>query len=292
VDVVTACFLDLATQNLLAQEEEYLVERIVSHRYNNEGDIEFLVKWKGYSNEENSWLPQDAISFDVLQQYNLFDYTNITQIIQTLGGDVKRVGGDGNCLFYACAVLLSRMEGGQRRMPQKKMREKLKEIQTMPQYKELMAQALGGVEDVEEWLTTKEKNKKKDVMGESVDLMAFAIMSQKDLVVLRGDSDTQQLIQQCFPAKSDFMTLEEDVCMELDFEHNNYVVLYEIGGTPHYDVVIPLEEDKSNSDSSNNNNHNNNNNNAGTLSKNKNEDSKDTSRKRKIDGTSSRKLKK
>jgi len=39
-------------------EEEYVVEEILdSHLRHNK--LEFLVKWKGYTNENNSWEPED-----------------------------------------------------------------------------------------------------------------------------------------------------------------------------------------------------------------------------------------
>ena len=34
----------------------YVVEKIISHRQDESGELEFLVKWKGYSSAENSWL--------------------------------------------------------------------------------------------------------------------------------------------------------------------------------------------------------------------------------------------
>ncbi len=35
--------------------EEFVVERIVSHRFRN-GRKEYLLAWKGYSEEENTWV--------------------------------------------------------------------------------------------------------------------------------------------------------------------------------------------------------------------------------------------
>jgi len=40
-------------------EEEYIVEEILdSHLRHNK--LEFLVKWEGYMNENNSWEPEDS----------------------------------------------------------------------------------------------------------------------------------------------------------------------------------------------------------------------------------------
>jgi hypothetical protein len=35
--------------------EEFIVDRIVSHRFRN-GRKEYLLAWKGYSEEENTWV--------------------------------------------------------------------------------------------------------------------------------------------------------------------------------------------------------------------------------------------
>ena len=43
-------------QMLVGEEgEEFIVERIVSHRYRN-GRKEYLLQWKGYPEEENTWV--------------------------------------------------------------------------------------------------------------------------------------------------------------------------------------------------------------------------------------------
>ena len=38
-------------------EEEYVVERVVSKRVTHKGVVEYLLKWRGYSEEENTWEP-------------------------------------------------------------------------------------------------------------------------------------------------------------------------------------------------------------------------------------------
>lgn len=46
-----------AKQDLMGNDtgEEFVVERIVSHRFRN-GRKEYLLAWKGYPEEENTWV--------------------------------------------------------------------------------------------------------------------------------------------------------------------------------------------------------------------------------------------
>ncbi|KAJ8663918.1 hypothetical protein O0I10_000193 [Lichtheimia ornata] len=43
-------------------EEEYEVERIVDHKRLTRGRYKYLIKWKGYSDEENTWESEDNIA--------------------------------------------------------------------------------------------------------------------------------------------------------------------------------------------------------------------------------------
>jgi hypothetical protein len=43
--------------------EEFVVERIVTHRFRN-GRKEYLLAWKGYSEEENTWVNQFFFIFE------------------------------------------------------------------------------------------------------------------------------------------------------------------------------------------------------------------------------------
>lgn len=50
-------------------DDVYEVEKIIQRRQNSSGGWEYLIKWKGYSAEENSWEPGSFISGNTLQKF-------------------------------------------------------------------------------------------------------------------------------------------------------------------------------------------------------------------------------
>jgi len=52
---------EVVPEGEVPEEEEYIVEKILDKRKGKNGRVEYLLKWKGYGDEDNTWEPKDNL---------------------------------------------------------------------------------------------------------------------------------------------------------------------------------------------------------------------------------------
>lgn len=55
----------------LKDEDLYEVDKILAKRNRHmTGEIQYKIKWKGWSHKHNSWVPADQVASDLVQEFN------------------------------------------------------------------------------------------------------------------------------------------------------------------------------------------------------------------------------